>query len=95
MQEILNYFKGDALAASSWNNKYRHENESIEDFFNRVIYKSYSVGLPDDYFSNELLTNLNSNFDFINDLPEDYLFLYQEYQKEIFKKYYENLSENT
>ena len=37
MQEILNYFKGDALAASSWNNKYRHENESIEDFFNRIV----------------------------------------------------------
>lgn len=56
------------------------------------MYKSYSVRFPDDYFSNELLTNLSLKFDFINNLPENYLFLYQVHQKKIFEEYYNNLS---
>ena len=36
MEKIIEYFKGDDLAASSWNNKYRLDNETIEEFFNRI-----------------------------------------------------------
>lgn len=36
MEKIIEYFKGDDLAASSWNNKYRLNNETIEEFFNRI-----------------------------------------------------------
>lgn len=68
------------------------EKERIENFFHKVMYKSYSVRFPDDYFSNEFLTNLNLKFDFINNLPENYLFLYQVHQKKIFEEYYNNLS---
>lgn len=69
------------------------EKERIKIFFNEVMYKSYSIRLPDDYFSNERLTDLTSKFDFINNLPEDYLLLYQKHQKKIFENYYENISE--
>jgi ribonucleoside-diphosphate reductase alpha chain len=34
--KILEYFNNDELAASVWCNKYRYNNESIEEFFNRI-----------------------------------------------------------
>lgn len=59
MQEILNYFKGDALAASSWNNKYRHENESIEDFFNRIVNEFIRLDNFPNITNNEYYHNLS------------------------------------
>ena len=59
MQEILNYFKGDALATSSWNNKYRHENESIEDFFNRIVNEFIRLDNFPNITNNEYYHNLS------------------------------------
>ena len=30
------YFKGDDLAQTVWKDKYRHGEESVEEFFNRL-----------------------------------------------------------
>lgn len=39
----LEYFKGDELALTIWNNKYRYNNESFEDWLSRVSAKNETI----------------------------------------------------
>lgn len=64
----------------------------VKRIFNEVMKYSYSVSKPSDFFTNEHIINFNSQFDFIEDIPPDYYILFQNYQKFLYEKYWENIA---
>lgn len=62
----------------------------INIYFNEVMKYSYSISKTTDLFSNEHITDLINRFDFIKNIPDNYLEIFQENQKEVFKKYWDN-----
>ena len=52
-----NYFKNDELAEQVWKNKYQHEDESLDDFFDRITSEfarldnfAHGINIPTDNF---------------------------------------------
>ncbi|WP_332604663.1 hypothetical protein [Acinetobacter sp. ESBL14] len=64
--------------------------DRINIYFNEIIKYSYSISKTTDLFSNEHITDLRNRFDFIKNIPDNYLEIFQENQKEVFKKYWDN-----
>jgi len=76
------------------NNEIYFIKENMEDriniYFNKIMKYSYSISKTTDLFSNEHITDLRNRFDFIKNIPDNYLEIFQENQKEVFKKYWDN-----
>ena len=84
MIDIIKYFKGDELAASSWNNKYRLNDETIQQFFERIQSEFSKLDNFPERDKNHY------NIDSLSDYGRERYLMGREQRKRIFDTYLSN-----